>query len=154
MIWTIISCLSSYSIEMPACTVHRKYLAGKHWRIWRIISYPPKFSSPIAFTCTVCQNFPRQIFPMYSMCVNWTMGNRTVHHDCVGDTYCLMYHLIIISNWAQLLPIIIVTENILALIHHYDNPEYKITHGYRISRTTYWQKLCLAVYSKTLLAGF
>ena len=64
-------------------TVHGKYLVGGNWRIWWIVSYSPKFSwpiftdtskmylayaltvayspnfsSPIPFTCTVCQNFP------------------------------------------------------------------------------------------------
>ena len=35
------------------------------------IAYLPKFSSPIAFTCTVRQNFPGQIFPMYGTYFNY-----------------------------------------------------------------------------------
>ena len=71
-------------------TVHGKILVG--WRIWWIMSYllkfsspiftdtpkmylayaptvaySPNFSLPIAFTCMVWQNFPRQIFLMYSI---------------------------------------------------------------------------------------
>ena len=32
------------------------------------VTYSTNFSLPIAFTCMVCQNFPRQIFPMYGKC--------------------------------------------------------------------------------------
>ena len=34
------------------------------------VAYSPNFSSPITFTCTVSQNFPRQIFPMYGITVH------------------------------------------------------------------------------------
>ena len=62
---------------------------GKNWQIWQIIpitdiikkftknvlgictDYSPKFSSPIAFTCMVCQNFSCQVFPVY---VNHVLG--------------------------------------------------------------------------------
>ena len=55
--------------------VHGKYLVwGKigtnitdtpkmHWHNYALtVAYSTNFSSPIAFTCMVCQNFPNQIF--------------------------------------------------------------------------------------------
>ena len=69
--------------------IYRNLLAGENWRIWRILSDSPKFSSPIftdtpkmhltyalivayspnlsspiALTCMVPQNFPCQHFPV------------------------------------------------------------------------------------------
>ena len=43
-------------------TVCRKILAEENRQI---MSYWPNFSWPIAFTCTVHQNVPNQIFPVY-----------------------------------------------------------------------------------------
>ena len=37
-----------------------------------------KFSSPIAFTCMVRQNFPHQIFPVYDICVVTLLKGITV----------------------------------------------------------------------------
>ena len=31
------------------------------------VGYLPNFSSPVAFTCMIRQNFPCQIFPVYNM---------------------------------------------------------------------------------------
>ena len=72
----------------------RKFWQWKNWQIWRImcyslkfssliftdtlkayalaVAYPPNFSSPIACTCMVHQNFPMYSTPQFSMyvCVN------------------------------------------------------------------------------------
>ena len=52
------------------------------------VAFSPKFSSPIAFTCMVCQIFPCQIFPMY--------GTVLKHYRCMvgpSDAIILaMYH--------------------------------------------------------------
>ena len=91
----------------------------KNWQIWRIMSYPPKFSSPIftdtpkmpygictdcslfanfsspiAFTCTVHQNFPRQIFPVYgTTTVQCYIDYCNTIINIVTMIKCFLYHI-------------------------------------------------------------
>ena len=76
-----------------SCTVHGKIVVGKNWRIWQIMSYSPKFSSliftdtwktymayaltvaylpnfssPIAYTYMLFQNFPHHMWPGLQNC--------------------------------------------------------------------------------------
>ena len=64
------------------------------------VAYSPNFSSPIAFTCMVHQNPPRQIFPMYSIpsnscCIQFSF--ITEQHTSVM-VFCRHYQ----QDWRQL----------------------------------------------------
>ena len=70
------------------------FSGGKNWWIWQIVSYLSNFSLPIAFTCTVRQNFPP---PKYFLCTVYVCD--PVNAGDI-DMYC---NILCVYRWAVLM---------------------------------------------------
>ena len=87
--------------------------------------FAPNFSSPIAFTCMVHQNFPHQNFPMYGN--SWILGQRGQYH---ADTYMCIRNLqsTILILWEEFEALIVFEFCTCAC------PEHSIRENYCLDR--------------------